>query len=80
MGGPGDLEPQRRRSAGTSSYPDYAELRDSGALEGLAAFAGISLSLDAAGVTDRIDAALVTGNYFDVLGVRPVTGRAFSPR
>ena len=39
---------------GTSAYPDYAELRDSGALEGLAAFAGISLSLDAAGVTDRI--------------------------
>jgi len=64
---------------GTSSYPDYADLRDSGALGGLAAFAGISLSLDSDGLTERLDAQVVSGNYFDVTGVRPVAGRAFNP-
>src|SRR5215510_13823954 len=28
------------------SYPDYVDLRDAGALEGLAAFAGITVALD----------------------------------
>ena len=64
---------------GTSSYPDYADLRDSGVLGGLATFAGISLTLDTDGLTERIDAQVVSGNYFDVLGVRPAAGRAFSP-
>lgn len=62
---------------GGSSYPDYVDLRDSGVLEGVAAFADTGLSLDVGGVTDRIDAQIVSGNYFDVLGVRPVIGRAF---
>ena len=64
---------------GTSSYPDYADLRDSGVLGGLAAFAGISLTLDTDGLTERIDGQVVSGNYFDVPGVRPAAGRTFSP-
>jgi predicted permease len=64
---------------GVSSYPDYADLRDSGVFDSLATFAGITLSLDDDGVTERIDAEVVSGNYFDVLGVRPAVGRAFSP-
>ena len=64
---------------GTSSYPDYADLRDSGVLGGLATFAGISLTLDTDGLTERIDGQVVSGNYFEVAGVRPVAGRAFSP-
>jgi putative ABC transport system permease protein len=63
----------------TSSYPDYADLRDSGILKGLAAFSNVGLALDSGGVTERIEAAIVTGNYFDVLGVRPILGRAFRP-
>lgn len=62
-----------------SSYPDYVDLRDSGVLEGLATFAGIALTLDADGVLERIGAEVVSGNYFDVLGIDPVVGRAFSP-
>ena len=64
---------------GNSSYPDYADLRDSGVLGGLATFAGISLTLDTGGLTERIDAQVVSGNYFDVIGVRPAAGRTFSP-
>jgi len=63
---------------GSSSYPDYVDLRDSGVLDGLTAFADIRLSLDTEGVTEPIDGVVVSGNYFDVLGVRPVVGRAFS--
>ena len=47
--------PNRGDQLGSASYPDYADLRDSGVLDGLVAFAGISLSLDTAGVTERID-------------------------
>ena len=64
---------------GTSSYPDYADLRDSGVLGGLATFAAISLTLDTGGLTERIDGQVVSGNYFDVAGVRPAAGRTFSP-
>ncbi len=64
---------------GTSSYPDYLDLRDAGALEGLAAFAEIRPTLDLGGVAEAIDAEVVSGNYFDVLGVKPVVGRAFTP-
>jgi putative ABC transport system permease protein len=63
------------------SYPDYADVRDSavhgGVLSGLATWANITLSLDAHGLTEAIPAALVSGNYFEVLGVRPVQGRGF---
>jgi putative ABC transport system permease protein len=62
---------------GDSSYPDYVDLRDSGVLNGLAAFAGIGVSLDSNGVTEQIDAEIVSGNYFDVLGVPASVGRTF---
>jgi len=61
----------------TSSYPDYVDLRDSGILQGLAAYAPVALILDAGGISERIDGQIVSGNYFDVLGVRPVMGRGF---
>jgi predicted permease len=63
----------------TSSYPDYVDLRDSGALEGLAAFGAVSLSLDTQGTTEAVDGEVVSGNYFDVLGVRIALGRGFRP-
>ncbi|HYW47738.1 MAG TPA: ABC transporter permease [Bryobacteraceae bacterium] len=36
-------------------------------------------SISFAGQTERVDAELVSGNYFDALGVRPALGRVFSP-
>ncbi len=71
--------PRGGSQIGGSSYPDFLDLRDSGILKGLAAFTSIGLDLDTNGITERIDAELVSGSYFDVLGVRPVVGRAFRP-
>ncbi|HSC27488.1 MAG TPA: ABC transporter permease [Vicinamibacterales bacterium] len=68
-----------RNAFSSSSYPDYLDLRDSAALAGLAAFAGVSLSFDAGGETQAITGEMVSGNYFEVLGVVPVLGRRFVP-
>jgi hypothetical protein len=54
---------------GGASYPDYADLRDSNVLGGLAAFAGVELTVALNGERERIAGQMVTGNFFDVLGV-----------
>lgn len=67
-------------SALVSSYPEYLDIRDhSQSFEGLAAF-----SYDAAGFTSDPKAPpklkmgmLVSENFFSVMGVEPVIGRAF---
>jgi predicted permease len=56
-------------------YPDYRDYRDrSQSLAGLAAHSGVALSFNS-GTPERLLGDLVTGNYFDVLGVRPAAGR-----
>jgi putative ABC transport system permease protein len=70
--------PDRGDQLGMTSYPDYVDMRDSGALQGLAAFSAVGLAFESYGVTEQIDAAIVSGNYFDVLGVRPSIGRTFA--
>lgn len=62
----------------SSSYADFADVRDSGVLESVAAFASISVAFDASGTTDAVPGEVVSGNYFDVLGVRMATGRSFT--
>ena len=62
-----------------SSYPDYFDLRDSGTFASLAAYTRISLSIDANGQTEPLAGQLVSGNYFDVLGIRLASGRGFNP-
>ena len=61
----------------SSSYPDFADLRGSGAFADLAAFTSIELALDSAGSTEPIVGELVSGNYFDLLGVTLPLGRGF---
>lgn len=63
----------------STSYPNYADLRDRGGFDGLAAYASIPMALDLAGTTRGVAALVVSGNYFDVLGVRLVSGRGFAP-
>jgi len=62
----------------SSSYPDYVDLRDRGPLAGLAAYSSITLSHDARDGAEQITGEIVSGNYFAVLGVTPVLGRAFT--
>ena len=62
----------------SSSYPDYAAYRDqSKVFSGLAAYAQRPLNLTVNGESQRIFGEIVTGNYFDVLKVKPALGRAF---
>jgi predicted permease len=58
------------------SYPAYAALRDgTRTVQSLAAWGGINASLNADGQTDLVVGAIVTGNFFDVLGVTAGQGR-----
>jgi predicted permease len=68
------------------SYPDYLDLRDQNSVfSGLLAYGRFSASLggqEQGGQTapaELIRGEIVTANYFSVLGVRPVKGRAFIP-
>jgi len=64
----------------TLSYPNYRDMRDrNNVLSGLVAYRILPASLGLPGNSQRLWGYLVTGNYFDVLGVRPVRGRLFSP-
>jgi predicted permease len=66
-----------REPYSSSGYPDYVDLRDSGVFESLAAFASIPLALDVNNQTESIVGEVVTGNYFDVVGVTIPVGRGF---
>jgi putative ABC transport system permease protein len=66
----------------TVSYPNYKDIRDRAT-----SFSGIyaymieptPMSLGGPGGAERIYGMLVTGNYFDTLGVRPHLGRMLRP-
>ena len=61
------------------SYPDYVALRDqNNVLDGLAAWGGIGASLNSNDQTDLVNGAIVTGNFFEVIGVRAQLGRVLT--
>src|SRR6202000_25188 len=62
------------------SYPMYKGLRDGSSNSiAISARSSSDASLASQGQTERGRLELVTGNYFDVLGVVPAIGRVFSP-
>ncbi len=66
-------------SATSFSYPAYKDLRDrNNAFSGLLARYPVSLSVAGVGQTERAEGELVSGNYFEVLGVQPALGRVFN--
>jgi predicted permease len=63
----------------TVSYPDYRDYRDHiKLLAGLAVAKPEAFSLGDDEHAERIRGELVSGNYFAVLGVRPILGRFFN--
>jgi predicted permease len=62
-----------------SSYPDYFDLRDSGTFASLAAYTPVSMTMEANGQPEAVAGQLVSGNYFEVLGVKIPIGRGFAP-
>ena len=88
---PGVLEPDRLAVVYTSdfsssrysgsSFPDYVDFRDrSDMFSGLAAFSdSVAINLGVGDGAERIQGAIVTGNYFSLLGVNPRLGRTLLP-
>jgi predicted permease len=62
------------------SYPDYEDYRDRNSVfSGFIVHDMQALSLGHDDRAERIWGEMVSGNYFDLLGVRPQQGRAFLP-
>jgi len=62
------------------SFPAYRDLRDRNVtFDGVFAYRMAPIDVEANGAASRGWGYLATGNYFDVLGVRPALGRFFTP-
>ena len=71
---------QRSSDSQSMSYPNYKDVRDRNeSLSGMAVYRFAPTSVSHNGSNERIWGYLVSGNYFDVLGVRPFLGRTFTP-
>ena len=65
--------------SGMFSYPVYKDLRDHNpTFSNLLARFPTSVSVSGQGSTELAQAELVSGNYFEMLGVQPALGRVFS--
>jgi len=62
---------------GSSSYPDYEDLRDLPVFDGLLASARAAATLSDAERPDVLSGLLVSANYFEVLGLHASRGRLF---
>ena len=64
-----------------TSFPNYLDYRDrNDVFSGLAAYSfPLPVSTTTGGGPEQCFVEMVTGNYFDVLGVRPAAGRFFGP-
>jgi len=61
------------------SYPQFKGLRDNNSVfAGMLARFTFSASIASHGQTERGDGEMVSGDYFETLGVQPVVGRVFS--
>jgi len=68
----------QREQSPSHSFPLYRELRDRATLlDGIAAYRIAPMAMQLASGSQRLWGYLATGNYFDVLGVKPAIGRFF---
>jgi len=64
---------------GSFSYPMYQDLRDQNSVfSGVIARGGTQMNVSYGDQNERVRGELVSGNFFEVLGVRPWAGRLFS--
>lgn len=73
---------QKQKSEGLSSvsYPDYIDYRDQNQVfSGLIAYSALPLNLSTGEESGRVWGEIVTGNYFEMLGVKPALGRTITP-
>jgi putative ABC transport system permease protein len=71
---------EKGKSDTSFSYPDYKDYRDQNEVfDGLLAYSETAMNLNEDGQPERVMGVLVSGNYFDALGVTPALGRAFLP-
>jgi len=68
----------RPRRASSFPYPFYGQLQDAHTLEAVICRAGFESNIEAGATAERLSGELVSGNYFEVLGVRPHLGRLFT--
>jgi predicted permease len=65
--------------SGSFSYPMYQDLRDKNdVFSGVIVRGGTQMNVSYGDQTERVRGELVSGNFFDVLGVRPWAGRLFT--
>jgi putative ABC transport system permease protein len=64
---------------GVSSYPDYIDYRDKNEVfSDLLTYSSITVSARSDDQTDLISGSIVSGNFFDTLGLRAALGRTFT--
>jgi predicted permease len=70
----------RRSDGGAPPYPCFERLRDQNrSFTGLAAFTSRDLRVRVDGEREEVNGQFVSGNYFSLLGVKPLLGRALNP-
>jgi predicted permease len=80
MWGDFDATPDKGTTSSVFSYPVYRQLRaNNGGLDELFAYKEDSMNATVRGVAQRMNVAMVSGNYEDALGVRPQLGRSLQP-
>ncbi len=70
----------RPSSTASQSFPNYRDIRDRNSVfESLFAYRFAVVGLETGGKAERTWGFLVTGNYFEGLGIHPALGRFFGP-
>ena len=65
---------------GAVSVPNFEDWKAQNTVfAGIAAYSGTSFNLEGAETPQRVPGLNVSSNYFDVLGAKPILGRAFLP-
>lgn len=67
-------------TSGAPPYPCFERLRnETSAFAGMSAFATDQLRVEVDGTIEQVFGQLASGNYFDLLGLKPAAGRLMTP-